>query len=65
MVTIMQFIFTPEFECPECLGVGEVEYEFYVIDHIRGGEIIGRVMECRMCEGSGLVTEAPDEDDSA
>ena len=36
------FIFTidDEVECPECLGDGEVEYEFNVIDQFRGGEIV-------------------------
>lgn len=51
------YIFTPddEIECPECLGFGEVEYDFEVIDHLRGGEIVSRVLECRVCEGSGVA----------
>ena len=61
----MAIVFTPEFEfeCPECLGEGIVEYEFYVIDHLRGGEIIGKEMECRHCGGSGVVYDPPDTDD--
>jgi hypothetical protein len=54
MATII-FTFDEEVECPECAGFGEVEYEFEVIDHIRGGEIVGIVKECRMCEGSGVI----------
>ena len=37
MTTII-FTFDDEVECPECGGEGRVEYEFEVIDHIRGGD---------------------------
>ena len=64
MTTII-FTFDDEVECPECGGEGRVEYEFEVIDQIRGGEIVGLVRECRMCEGNGViyVEGGPDYDD--
>lgn len=51
------YIFTidDEVECPECLGDGRVEYDFNVIDQFRGGEIVSRVLTCRMCDGSGVI----------
>lgn len=66
MPTII-FTFDDEIDCPECLGAGEVEYEFNVIDHIRGGEVVGIVKECRMCGGSGVVyvEGGPDDDEAA
>jgi hypothetical protein len=38
-----------------------------VIDHIRGGEVVGIVKECRMCGGSGVVyvEGGPDDDEAA
>lgn len=59
------FTFDDEIDCPECFGAGEVEYEFYVIDHIRGGEYIGRVLPCKMCEGSGVIYVEPEDDGAA
>ena len=41
---------------------GEVEYEFEVIDHIRGGEIVGIIKQCRLCEGSGVIYVEGDPD---
>jgi len=66
MTTII-FTFDDEVECPECLGAGEVEYEFEVIDHIRGGEIVGIIKQCRLCKGSGViyVEGGPDDDEAA
>jgi DnaJ-class molecular chaperone len=63
MTTII-FTFDDEVECPECAGVGECEYDFEVIDHLRGGEIVSLVRECRMCDGNGVIyVEGEPEDD--
>jgi DnaJ-class molecular chaperone len=63
MPTII-FTFDDEIDCPECGGEGRVEYEFNVIDHIRGGEVVGLVRECRMCEGSGVIYVEPADDEA-
>ena len=49
--------------CPECGGVGECEYEEARPDPMawRGGELVGVIRECHVCEGVGEVDD--DEDD--
>ena len=44
-----------EVRCPSCGSAGEIEREISVPDPIRGGDIIGRIETCDMCEGRGAV----------
>lgn len=45
--------------CPECGGEGECEYEVPAPDPMawRGGELVGRVMTCEKCDGTGEIED--------
>ena len=42
-------------KCPECDGIGEVEYDRPVRDFVRGGEYESYWAECNNCCGSGWI----------
>ena len=44
-----------ELHCPSCGSTGQIEREISVPDYIRGGDIIGRIETCELCEGRGAV----------
>ena len=52
-----------QIECPECNGVGEREYYVGVIDWKHGGELVGEMDTCEMCDGNGEITIDEGEDD--
>ena len=50
-------------ECDECDGEGRCEYTVPVIDWVHGGELVGKIMECEKCEGSGEVKHWHEEEE--
>lgn len=50
-------------ECPECGGEGTCEYEVAKPDWgaPRGGELVGVIMECEVCGGSGEILAEEDD----
>ena len=53
--------------CPECGGVGEAEYEEARPDPMgwRGGELVGVMRECQLCDGWGEIDDDEDEFDGS
>jgi DnaJ-class molecular chaperone len=41
--------------CPECAGLGEVEYDRPVRDFVNGGEYESYWADCENCHGSGQI----------
>lgn len=46
--------------CPDCLGDGWLEYEIPEPDYRYGGELVGKVMDCQTCDGSGYIETEED-----
>jgi len=53
--TILYFRTTKK--CPECDGMGQVDYDEAVIDFVNGGYYRQRIETCPLCEGYGEVDE--------
>lgn len=41
--------------CPECLGDGEVEYEYIVYNLAGPNELDTKIQTCDRCQGTGRV----------
>ena len=49
--------------CIDCDGEGTLETERACPDPIRGGELVGVVVECWYCDGTGEITDYYAEED--
>jgi hypothetical protein len=43
--------------CPDCEGLGRVEYELPVIDYVNGGYLDSRWGDCERCSGTGEIED--------
>ena len=50
-------------ECPECLGIGEIEIDIPVVDYMNGGYIRTEIEDCPRCDGSGEVEDDEEDND--
>ena len=49
--------------CPECAGLGEVEYDRPVRDFVNGGEYESYWADCKNCNGSGQIEPLEEDED--